>query len=96
MSAKLLKFSIIIFSYKMRFSVLEIICSTLIFKLHRILKQNVVERDIKYNSLTRVDRLEIINSLYVDYIQLLGFYYYLWAHHTGSLKNGCRGQGHGW
>lgn len=33
------------------------------------------ERDIKYNSLTRVDRLEIINSLYVDYIQLLGFYY---------------------
>ena len=39
------------------------------------MKQNVVERDIKYNYLTRVDRLEIINSLYVDYIQLLGFYY---------------------
>ena len=36
----------------MRFlAVLEIIYSNLIFKLHRILKQNVVERDIKYNYL---------------------------------------------
>lgn len=51
----------------------------------------MVQRDIKYNYLTGVDRLEIINhGSCTDYMQLLGFYNF-WAYNIVSLKKAYSG-----